>query len=304
MTPSETTPSEATPSETTLGDLGLGDLGLGDLGLGDLGFGEMVSSEATLTDITLSERLLQEFERAQESLDPGAVLYVTALFVVGYLIRRTLLAATRVVWRLGWDRARRLARARSIVDVTLMVVITLLILKQTTSVAPLLTGLIVGLTAILIAIALPTWVQDFVAGVALATRARFREGDLVKLPSAVGSVRHIGVWRTAIRAGDGGTLSVPNREMLANTIQVGREQRAAPIEVVLPPEASATPEAREDLLRLARLSAFRRGGSRPTLTETERGWVIALQTWSTRDIDGARRALERQLLGSNEPEAS
>ncbi len=278
------TPTETTPAETVLNDVAL--------------------SEMTLSDMTLSERLLLEFERAQGSLDPGSVLYVTMLFVVGYLIRRTLLAATRVVWRLGWDRVRRLARARSIVDITLMVVITLVILKKATSVAPLLTGIVVSLVAVLVAIALPTWVQDFVAGVALATRARFREGDLVKLPSAVGSVRHIGVWRTAIRAGDGGTLSVPNREMLANTIQVGREQRAAPIEVVLPPEVSATPEARENLLRLARLSAFRRGGSRPTLTETDRGWVIALQTWSTRDIDGARRALERQLLGSHESEAS
>ena len=175
------TPTETTPAETVLNDVAL--------------------SEMTLSDMTLSERLLLEFERAQGSLDPGSVLYVTMLFVVGYLIRRTLLAATRVVWRLGWDRVRRLARARSIVDITLMVVITLVILKKATSVAPLLTGIVVSLVAVLVAIALPTWVQDFVAGVALATRARFREGDLVKLPSAVGSVRHIGVWRTAIRAG-------------------------------------------------------------------------------------------------------
>ena len=55
---------------------------------------------------------------------------------------------------------------------------------------------------------------------------------------------------------------------------------------------------------MAHSHSGRRGGSRPTLTETDRGWVIALQTWSTRDIDGARRALERQLLGSHESEAS
>ena len=85
--------------------------------------------------------------------------------------------------------------------------------------------------------------------------------------------------------------------MLAHTIQVGREQRAAPVDVVIPPDLASSPEQREMFLRVAHLSAFRRGGSAPALRETDRGWVISMQTWSTRDTDGARRALERQLFG-------
>lgn len=248
--------------------------------------------------MTFTDRLRDEILAVHARLDVRLVLYVALLLILVWLARRALLSGTRIIWRLGWDRTRRLARLRSISDITLITVLALLVLRKLMLAAPIITWLSVAVLAIVVAIALPSWVRDFAAGVALANRSRFREGDQVRLPSAAGSVRHIGLLRTAIRAGDGGTLSVPNRDVLAQTIQVGREQQAAPVEIVLPAEAAASPEAREMLLRLAHVSPFRRGGSRPTLTETERGWVLAVQTWSTRDVDGARRALERQLLGS------
>lgn len=246
--------------------------------------------------------LLLEISALQRLLDARLVLYVAVLVGIIVLIRRGLLAGTRVVWRLGWDRSRRLARLRSISDITLMVVLVLLVLRRLLMAAPIITWLSVAVLALVLAIALPTWIRDLVAGVWLANRQRFREGDQVRLPGANGSVRHIGVLRTEIRAGDGGTLSVPNREVLANTIQVGREQQAAPIEIIVPPDAADSPEVREMLLRLAHVSPFRRGGSRPALTETDKGWVLSLQTWSTRNVDGARRALERQLLGKDRSE--
>lgn len=247
--------------------------------------------------MTFADQLQAEISALGGRLDARLVLYVALLLGLVWLIRRGLLQGTRVIWRLGWDRTRRLARLRSISDITLIAVLMLLVLRELVLEAPIITWLSVSVMLLAVAIALPTWVRDLAAGIALANRSRFREGDQVRLPSAVGSVRHIGILRTAIRAGDGGTLSVPNREVLAHTIQVGREQQAAPVDIVLPPEAAASPEAREMLLRLAHVSPFRRGGSRPTLTESDRGWVLSIQTWSTRDVDGARRALERQLLG-------
>jgi hypothetical protein len=247
--------------------------------------------------MSFTTRLEDEILAVQAHLDAKFVVYVAFLLVLVWLARRALLSGTRVVWRLGWDRSRRLARLRSISDITLLTVLTLLVLRRLMIEAPIVTWLNVAVLSLIAAIALPSWMRDFAAGVALANRSRFREGDQVRLPSAVGSVRHIGLLRTAIRAGDGGTLSVPNREVLAQTIQVGREQQAAPVEILLPPEATNNPEAREMLLRLAHVSPFRRGGSWPTLTESDRGWVLGVQTWSTRDVDGARRALERQLLG-------
>ncbi len=246
--------------------------------------------------------LLLEISELKGLLNARLVLYVAVLIGLIVLIRRGLLSGTRVVWRLGWDRPRRLARLRSISDITLMAVLVLLVLRRLMIAAPIITWLTVAVLSLVLAIALPTWIRDFVAGVWLANRQRFREGDQVRLLGASGSVRHIGVLRTEIRAGDGGTLSVPNREVLANTIQVGREQQAAPIEFVLPPDAADSPEEREMLLRLAHVSPFRRGGSRPVLTETDRGWVLSLQTWSTRNVDEARRALERQLLGRDSRE--
>lgn len=248
--------------------------------------------------MTFTAQLLHEIDALKGLLDAKLVLYVALLLGLMWLARRALLSGTRVIWRLGWDRTRRLARLRSISDITLIVVLALLVLRKLLMAAPIVTWLSIAVLSLAVAIALPSWVRDFTAGIALANRTRFREGDQVRLPSAVGSVRHIGLLRTAIRAGDGGTLSVPNRLVLTQTIQVGREQQAAPVEIVLPADAAASPEAREMLLRLAHVSPFRRGGSRPTLTESDRGWVLAVQTWSTRDVDGARRALERQLLGN------
>ncbi len=252
--------------------------------------------------MTFTDLLQSEVAALQMRLNGRLVLYVAALLGLVWLLRRALLSGTRVVWRLGWDRKRRIARFRSIADVTLIVVVALLVLRKLLDAAPVITWLSVAVLGLVVALALPHWIRDFIAGVSLASRSRFREGDQVRLPSAVGAVRHIGLWRTEIRAGDGGTLSVPNREVLSHTIQVGREQRAAPVDVVLPPEAASSPEQRTMLLRLAHVSPFRRGGSRPTLTETDRGWVLSMQTWSTRDVDGARRALERQLLGTFEEE--
>ncbi|MCR9159383.1 MAG: mechanosensitive ion channel domain-containing protein [Nannocystaceae bacterium] len=246
---------------------------------------------------TFTDTILTEIAALQGLLNARLVLYVAVLAGIVVLIRRGFLAGTRVVWRLGWDRPRRLARLRSISDITLMAVLFLLVLRRLAMAAPIITWLSVAVISLVLAIALPTWIRDLVAGIWLANRQRFREGDQVRLPTAVGSVRHIGVLRTEIRAGDGGTLSVPNREVLSNTIQVGREQQAAPIEIVLPPDAADSPEEREMLLRLAHLSPFRRGGSRPALTETDKGWVLSLQTWATRNVGNARRALERQLLG-------
>jgi len=251
---------------------------------------------------TFTGTLGHEIIAIGERLDARLVLYVAVLFGVAVLLRRGLLFATHVIWRLGWDRTRRLARLRSISDITLMTAMLLLVVRKLVLVAPIVTWLTTAVLVLAFAIALPSWIRDFFAGVALANRKRFREGDQVKLRDAVGSVRHIGVLRTEIRAGDGGTLSVPNREVLAHTIQVGREQRAAPIDIVIPPEAADTPEEREMLLRLAQVSPFRRGGSRPSLTETDKGWVLSLQTWSTRNVESARRALERQLLGKSNQE--
>lgn len=248
--------------------------------------------------MTFTDRILIEIVAIHGVLNARFVLSVALLLVLVWVARRAVLSGTRVIWRLGWDRTRRLARLRSISDITLIAVFGLLVVRKLVLPAPIITWLSLAVLFLVVAIALPNWVRDFAAGAALANRSRFREGDQVRLPSAVGSVRHIGLLRTAIRAGDGGTLSVPNREVLSQTIQVGREQQAAPVEILLPPEAAASPEAREMLLRLAHVSPFRRGGSRPTLTESDRGWVLAVQTWSTRDVDGARRALERQLLGN------
>lgn len=259
-----------------------------------------VEGHAPLVDTTFTARLVGELHELSGVLTPRLLFYV--LFVLGaiYVLRRAMLFSTRVVWRLGWDPARRLARLRSMLEITLLAVGGLLLLRPFFLLAPLLSGFTLAVLMLLTALALPSWVQDLVAGVALAARTRFREGDQVRFATVAGSVRHVGLWRTSIRAGDGGTISLPNREVIAHSIQVGREQRAAPIEVVIPVDLAATPAGRDAVLARAQLSAFRRAGSRASLRQEDNSWVVSMQTWCTRDLEGARRALERQLCRNGE----
>lgn len=262
-----------------------------------------VPEVAPLPDATLATRLIGELHELSGVLTPRLLFYI--VFVLGaiYVLRRLMLFSTRVVWRLGWDPDRRLARLRSMLEITLLAVGALLLLRPFFLLGPLLSGLTLAVLLLLTALALPSWVQDLVAGVALAARTRFREGDQVRFAAVAGSVRHVGLWRTSIRAGDGGTISIPNREVVAHSIQVGREQRAAPIEVVIPEALSTTPAERDAVLARAQLSAFRRAGSRATLRPEDGGWVVSMQTWCTRDLEGARRALERQLCQRAEEKA-
>jgi Mechanosensitive ion channel len=242
----------------------------------------------------LGAELLAELWRLGSVLTPRLVLLVVVVLGVLLTARRGLTVAVRVAWRLGWDGDRRLARVRSWLELALLAVGALLLGRELFSAVPLLASLGLAFAGLVAALALPGGLQDFTAGVSLASRNRFLEGDQIEVAGFSGTVRHIGLLRSMLRLPDGRTLWLPNREIVRSAVQVGREQQALPVSVSLP-ACAAEPELRERLRRVAHLSPYRRAGSRPTVTEDDGRWVLTFQTWCTRRPEVAARALDRQL---------
>jgi hypothetical protein len=242
----------------------------------------------------LGAELLAELWRLGSVLTPRLVLLVIVVLGVLLTARRGLTVAVRVAWRLGWDGDHSLARVRSWLELALLAVGALLLGRELFSAVPLLASLVLAFAGLVAALALPGGLQDFTAGVSLASRNRFLEGDQIEVAGFSGTVRHIGLLRSMLRLPDGRTLWLPNREIVRSAVQVGREQQALPVSVPLPACASE-PELRERLRRVAHLSPYRRAGSRPTVTEDGGRWMLTFQTWCTRRPEVAARALDRQL---------
>jgi hypothetical protein len=242
----------------------------------------------------LGAELLAELWRLGSVLTPRLVLLVVVVLAVLLAARRGLTVAVRVTWRLGWDGNRSLARVRSWLELSLLAAGALLVGRELFRAAPLLSSVALAFTALVTALALPGGLQDFAAGVSLASRNRFLEGDQIEVAGFSGTVRHIGLLRSMLRLPDGRTLWLPNREIVRSAVQVGREQQALPVSVPLP-ACAADPELRERLRRVAHLSPYRRAGSRPIAVEDGARWLLTFQTWCTRRPDVAARALDRQL---------
>ncbi len=242
----------------------------------------------------LGAELLAELWRLGSVLTPRLVLLAVVVLAVLLTTRRGLTVAVRVAWRLGWDSNRSLARIRSWLELALFAAGALLLGRELFRAVPLLSILVLATAGLVAALALPGGLQDFTAGVSLASRRRFLEGDQIEVAGFSGTVRHIGLLRSMLRLPDGRTLWLPNREIVRSAVQVGREQQALPVSVPLPAAANE-PELRERLRQVAHLSPYRRAGSRPSVIEDGERWVLTFQTWCTRRPDVAARALDRQL---------
>jgi hypothetical protein len=252
------------------------------------------SADEAAPPTELGAELLAELWSLGSVLTPRLVLLVVVVLAVLLAANRGITVAVRVAWRLGWDGSHGLARVRSWAQLLLLAAGVLVLGRELFRAVPLLSSVTLVVAGLVAALALPGGLQDFTAGVSLANRNRFLEGDQIEVAGFSGTVRHIGVLRSMLRLPDGRTLWLPNREIVRSAVQVGREQQALPVSVPLPACAS-DPELRERLRRIASLSPYRRAGSRPTVSEDGERWVLMFQTWCTRQPEVAARAVDRQL---------
>lgn len=242
----------------------------------------------------LGAELLAELWGLGSVLTPRLVVLVVVVVAVLLATHRGITVAVQLAWRLGWDGSRRLARVRSWAQLAVLAAAALVLGRALFHAVPLLSSLVLAIAGLVGALALPGGLQDFTAGVSLANRNRFLEGDQIEVAGFSGTVRHIGLLRCTLRLPDGRTLWLPNREIVRSAVLVGREQQALPVSVPLP-ACAADPELRERLRRVACLSPYRRAGSRPSVSEDGDRFVLTFQTWCTRQPDVAALALDRQL---------
>ena len=182
----------------------------------------------------LGAELLVELWGLGALLTPRLVLLVVVVVVVLLASHRGITVAVQLAWRLGWDGNRRLARVRSWAQLAVLAAGTLVLGRELFRAAPLLSSLALVVVGLMAALALPGGLQDFTAGVSLANRNRFLEGDQIEVAGYSGTVRHIGLLRCMLRLPDGRTLWLPNREIVRSAVLVGREQQALPVSVPLP----------------------------------------------------------------------
>ena len=221
--------------------------------------------ESLPTASGLVSEILAEFRALTSLLTPGLLAYVVLVFLMALVLRRAIGWGLKLAWRLGADPNRQLSRVKGSLDLTVVALATLLAVRPLFVHVPLVLSVVIAIGGLIGAIALPEWIQNTVAGLSLALRGQFREGDQIEVGDAAGTVERIGLLRTRLLTADGSTISLPNRDMLRLAVRVGREQRAAPITLELPMEIARAPEARERIRRIARLSPYRRSVSDPDL---------------------------------------
>lgn len=244
----------------------------------------------------LGSRLADDIVRLPEVVGVRLVIWATVVFAVAVLTRAALAAGVRFVWRLGLDRERLLGRFTAMLRVLIWVVALLLALRPLFLEVPVLTVTSVALLSAIVALAVPGQLQNLAAGIGLALRPRYREGDQIELHGFRGSIRTLGLARTQLRVDDGSVVWLPNAIHDREPVRVDRSTGAAPVRVRISIPTRGRDTTLNALTVAMGASPFRRADSPPRIApsaEDEREWTIELQTWATRDLDLVRRSVRR-----------
>src|SRR5690606_37500741 len=150
---------------------------------------------------------------------------------------------------------------------SIVLIALVLVLGPLFEAVPRVLAIVAAASGLIVAVALPEWIQNTVAGLALSGRGQFREGDQIEVRDAKGTVDRVGLQRTRLRADDGSVVSLPNRDILQHAIRVGGQQSAVSVHVVLAPDLASTPAGRERALEVARMSPYRRARTAPRLED-------------------------------------
>jgi hypothetical protein len=250
--------------------------------------------------LELGARLLDEFD-ALSGLSPLVTLaWLVLVLVLAWSLASGGPRIVRMIWRLGLDPRRRLGLLASALRVTGLLVGTIGVLRPVISRAPTL-GSIAALAAVaLVGVIAPTHLRNLASGLALISRSRLREGDLVAVAGIEGRVRDIGLLRVSLRTADGGVTHVPAADFDRAAVTVGSRQAAVPIEARMITGPEFDDAALERLRRAVWLSPYRRAGTDPRVVfDVERGRTVEVRidTWATISTAEVERHLRALLIG-------
>lgn len=248
--------------------------------------------------MTLGPRLVQEIEALPDVFSVRLLLWATVVVIGAVFARAAVTGAVLLAWRLGGDRSRRLGRVGSVLRALIWLGAVLGVARPIFRQVPVVTTIAVVVIALLAAIAVPTVLHSVAAGLSLALRARYREGDQIEIGGIRGSIRALGIVRTQLRVEDGSAVWIPNAMLDREAVKVDRSTGAAPVRVRFEIDSSKRDAVLDEINRAVMMLPFRRSGTMPrlaTATDDEREWTVELQTWATREPEVVRRSLRRTV---------
>lgn len=267
-----------------------------------------VETPETAEVLTLGARLLAEFDALLLLSPLGLAIWLFFVLAVVWALAYAGPASVRLIWRLGLDHRRRLGLLASGLRVGGLLVGVLGALRPVFVRAPTL-----GVICVLIALALaglvaPTQLRNLASGLALSTRSRLREGDLVTIGDLEGTVRDLGLLRVGLRTVDGGLTHVPASDFDRLAVTVGSRRAAVPIVAAVIAGSGFGEVELQRLRRALWLCVYRRAGTDMHIHhDPETGRVEArIDTWAaTSEIEVERhlRALLLEISGQPAPAA-
>jgi len=254
--------------------------------------------------VDVGARLLVEFDALREISPLGLVLWLVLVIALALGLAWGGPAIVRVVWRLGLDPRRRLGLVASGLRVAGLFVGVAGCLRPVFTHAPTLGIGVAVLGLALAGLVAPMQLRNLASGLALATRSRLREGDLVTIGALEGTVRDIGLLRVSLRTIDGGLTYVPASDLDREAVTVGSRRAAIPIEGRVLVGHDFDERMIERLRRALWLSPYRRANTDPRVTiDAETGRVdVRIDTWtatSTVEVERHLRALLLDITGGS-----
>jgi small-conductance mechanosensitive channel len=243
-------------------------------------------------------RLLREFDALLEVSPLGLALWLAVLLLVAVLLAWAGPAIVRTTWRLGMDPRRRLGLLSSALRLAGFLVPVLGILRPLFGRAPTLGVMAILVALVLAAVIAPMQLRNLASGLALSTRMRLREGDLLRIGELEGSVRDIGLLRVELRTVDGGITQIPASEFDRLPVSVGRRRAAVPIEA----EAIVGPDfdeaALERLRRALWLCVYRRANTDVRVAHDPQSHrvVVRMDTWAATSVAEVERHVRALLV--------
>ena len=135
-------------------------------------------------------------------------------------------AHTLVIWALQW----------SVWTVFLLAMLSNLGINVTTFVASL------GIGGVAVALAVQNILGDLFASLAIATDKPFEVGDAISVPEFFGTIEHVGLKTTRIRALSGEQIVIANAELLRKTVHNFKRQNTRRVQYTLRVNPATPPD--------------------------------------------------------------
>jgi len=211
--------------------------------------------------VSFTERMAIEAERLATLFSWDSLIQLALLIALAVLAARTIAAAVRFAWRLGFDSDRRLGGWEGGSRVVIAAFVLYVVGRHVAAAAPIFSASAFVLFVSVAALVFSSHVQSMLVGAMLLLRRRLRTGDRIRVGGHDGTVQRIGWTEIELLSDDGSTVHVPNRVVGDTSLTVAREKHSAPVKVRLALDTPVSRDLLESARRAALMSPYRAPGS-------------------------------------------